>query len=176
MTGEPRRHQVTELPAIEAHITEYQCPLVVCPACGKTIRAPLPEDVDGQFGPQLTALIAYLTVVCRVPRRVVQALVEGAWHIPISLGSTQAAWEEASDAVAAPCQELQQALTQQPALNGDETGHRTNDEKRWLWAIVAPAYVVYRTALHSSAGLTHSARPAPDPLILLFIWRALACD
>ncbi len=29
--------------------------------------APLPEDVTGQFGPQLTALIAYLTVVCRLP-------------------------------------------------------------------------------------------------------------
>jgi hypothetical protein len=23
--GEPRRHQVTELPPIEAHITEYRC-------------------------------------------------------------------------------------------------------------------------------------------------------
>ena len=146
VTGEPRRHQVTELPPIEAHITEYQCPLVVCPACGRTTRAPLPEEVDGQFGPQLTALIAYLTVVCRVPRRLVQALMEGAWHIPISLGSTQAAWEEASDAVDAPCQELQQALTQQPVLNGDETGHRTNAEKRWLWVVVAPAFVVFRIA------------------------------
>ena len=146
VTGEPRRHQVTELPPIAAHITEYQCPLVVCPACGTTTRAPLPDAVVGQFGPQLTALIAYLTVVCRVPRRLVQTLLESAWHIPISLGSTHAAWEEASDAVAAPCQELQQALPQQPVLNGDETGHRTNAEKRWLWAIVAPAYVVYRIA------------------------------
>ena len=146
VTGEPRRHQVTELPPIDAHITEYQCPHVVCPACGKTTQAPVPEDVDGQFGPQLTALIAYLTVVCRVPRRLVQGLLEGAWHIPISLGSTQAAWEEASDAVAAPCQELQQALKQQPVLNGDETGHRTHAEKRWLWAIVAPAFVVFRIA------------------------------
>lgn len=34
--------------------------------------APLPEDLDDQFGPQLTALIAYLTVVRRLPRSVVQ--------------------------------------------------------------------------------------------------------
>ncbi|MCH7479331.1 MAG: DNA polymerase III subunit delta' [SAR324 cluster bacterium] len=34
--------------------------------------APLPEEAHGQFGPQLTALIAYLTVVCRMPRLVVQ--------------------------------------------------------------------------------------------------------
>jgi transposase len=146
VVGEPRRHQVTELPPIEAHITEYQCPRVVCPACGETTQAPLPEEVEGQFGPQLTALIAYLTVVCRMPRLVVQRLLEGALQIPISLGSTQNAWEEASAAVAAPCQELEQALRQQPVLNGDETGHRTNGAKRWLWTLVAPTFVFYTIA------------------------------
>ena len=63
--GEARRHQVTELPPIEAHITEYQCQCVVCPECGKATQAELPREAQGQFGPQLTALIAYLTVVCR---------------------------------------------------------------------------------------------------------------
>ena len=151
ITGEPRRHQVTELPPIDAHVTEYQCPAVVCPSCGKTTHAPLPEDVAGQFGARLTALIAYLTVVCRIPRRLVQALLEDALHVPISLGSTQAAWEEASEAVAAPCHELEQALRHQPVLNGDETGHRTNGDKRWLWAIVAPMFVVYRIATTRAA-------------------------
>lgn len=151
VTGEPRRHQITELPPIEAHITEYQCRSVICPACGKTTQAPLPEDVEGQFGPQLTALIAYLTVVCRLPRLLVQALLEGALQIPISVGSTQKAWEEASAAVADPYQELQQALTHQPMLNCDETGHRTNGEKRWLWALVAPGFVFYTIATKRGA-------------------------
>ncbi len=144
--GEPRRHQVTELPPLEAHITEYRCHRIVCPACGKTTQASLPEDITGQFGPQLTALIAYLTVVCRLPRLVVQRLLEGALNLPISLGSTQKAWEEASAAVAAPCQELERALPQQPVLNSDETGHRTNGDKRWLWALVAPTFVFYTIA------------------------------
>jgi transposase len=143
VSGEPRRHQITELPVITAHVTEYQCPQVVCPACGKTTQAPVPADVEGQFGPQLTALIAYLTVVCRLPRRLVQALLEGALQIPISVGSTQKAWEETSAAVATPYQELEDALRGQPVLNCDETGHRTNGEKRWLWTLVAPAYVFY---------------------------------
>ena len=81
--------------------------------------APLPDELASQFGPQLTALIAYLTVVCRLPRLVVQRLLEGVLQIPISLGSTQHAWEEASTAVAAPYQELQAALAHQPVLNGD---------------------------------------------------------
>src|SRR6266850_5385189 len=82
--GDPRRHQITELPPIEAHITEYRCHRRVCPGCGRATLAPLPDDLDGQFGPQLTALIAYLTVVCRLPRSVVQRLLEAALHIPIS--------------------------------------------------------------------------------------------
>lgn len=111
----------------------------------------MPEEVEGQFGPQLTALIAYLTVVCRLPRRLVQALLEGALHIPISVGSTQAAWEEASAAVALPCQELEQALPHEPALNSDETGSRTNGDKRQLWALVASTFVVYRMATSRGA-------------------------
>jgi transposase len=141
--GEPRRHQVTELPPIEAHITEYRCHRIVCAACGKTTQAALPDELEGQFGPQLTALIAYLTVVCRLPRLVVQRLLEGALQIPISLGSTQNAWEEASAAVATPYAELEAALPTQVVLNADETGHRTNAAKRWLWTLVAPTFVFY---------------------------------
>jgi transposase len=151
MVGEPRRHQVTEVPRIAAHITEYRCHRIVCPACGQTTQAPLPADVEGQFGPQLTALIAYLTVVCRLPRLVVQRLLEGALQIAISQGSTQHAWEEASAAVAAPCQELERALPHQAVLNGDETGHRTNGDKRWLWTLVAPTFVFYTIATSRGA-------------------------
>ena len=144
--GDPRRHQVTELPPIEAHITEYRCHRRQCPECGETTQAPVPDEVVGQFGPQLTALMAYLTVVCRLPRLVVQRLLEGALQIPVSLGSTQAAWEEVSAAVAAPYAELQAALPQEPMLNADETGHRTNGDKRWLWTFVARTFVFYQIA------------------------------
>jgi transposase len=144
--GEPRRHQVTEIPLIQPHITEYQFPDVLCGHCGKTTRAPLSQDIAGHFGPQLAALIAYLTVVCRLPRRVVEALLAQVLGIQISLGSTQKCWEEASQAVAAPCQELEQQLKNEPVLNADETGWRTNGAKRFLWAFVAARYVVYTVA------------------------------
>ena len=49
--GDPRRHQVTELPAIAAHITEYRCHRRQCPACGTTTLASLPDDLASQFGP-----------------------------------------------------------------------------------------------------------------------------
>jgi transposase len=145
-TGTVQRHQVTELPPMQARIIEYQCHRVVCPECGESTRAALPEQVAGHFGPQLAALIAYLTVVCRMPRRVVEALLAQVLGIEISLGSTQKCWEEASQAVAAPCQELERQLKDEPVLNIDETGWRTNGAKRFLWAFVAARYVVYTVA------------------------------
>jgi transposase len=145
--GDPRRHQVTELPRIEAHITEYRCQNAVCPECAKNTQAELPPALLGHFGPDLTALIAYLTVVCRMPRRVARELLEQVLGIPLSLGSIQNSWEEASEAVAEPCAELEKQLPLAPVINSDETGYRTNGEKRWLWALVAPAFVFYKIAL-----------------------------
>jgi transposase len=145
-SGAVQRHQVTELPPIQARIIEYQCHRVVCTECGESTRAAVPEEAKGNFGPQLTALIAYLTVVCRMPRRVVEALLAQVLGIEISLGSTQKCWEEASQAVAAPCQELEQQLKDEPVVNVDETGWRTNGDKRYLWAFVAMRYVVYTVA------------------------------
>ena len=99
----------------------------------------------------LTALIAYLTVVCRMPRRVVQELLEQVLGIPLSLGSIQNSWEEASEAVAEPCTELEKQLSNEPVINSDETGYRTSGEKRWLWALVAPDFVFYKIALTRGA-------------------------
>ena len=141
--GTPRRHQVTELPPIQAHIIEYQCHGVICPECGKTTKAAIPEEASGQFGPSLTALIVHLTVVCRMPRRVVERLLEQALGIEMSLGSMQKCWQEASEAVTGPCQELEQKLKDEPVINADETGWRTNGGKRFVWVFLAAQYVVY---------------------------------
>src|SRR6266566_5004061 len=144
--GEPRRHQVTEVPPVKAHITEYQFPNVVCDHCGEATRLPLSEEIAGHFGPQLTALIAYLTVVCRLPRRLVEAMLADVLGIEISLGSTQKAWEEVSQAVAQPVAQLQEHLPREAVLNVDETGWRTNGDKRWIWALVAQQFVFYVVA------------------------------
>ena len=144
--GEPRRHQVTEVPPVKAHITEYQFPNVVCGQCGKATRATLPEEIAGQFGPQLTALIAYWTVVCRLPRRLVEAMLADVLGIELSLGSTQKAWEEVSQAVAQPVAQLQEQLPGESVLNVDETGWRTNGDKRWIWGLVAQQFVFYVVA------------------------------
>jgi len=46
--GAPYRHQVLELPPIQAHVIEYQCCQVKCTHCGEATRATLPDE----FRPQ----------------------------------------------------------------------------------------------------------------------------
>jgi transposase len=167
-SGEPRRHQVTEVPPVKAQITEYRFPNVVCGQCGKTTRAPLPEEIAGQFGPQLTALIAYWTVVCRLPRRLVEAMLADVLSIEISLGSTQKAWEEVSQAVQEPVEQLQKQLPREAVLNVDETGWRTNGDKRWMWALVAKQFVFYVVASTRGAEVLVS--------LLGAVYRGILCN
>jgi transposase len=104
--------------------------------------------------------------VCRMPRLVVQRFLDGALQIPISLGSTQNAWEETSTAVAAPYAELEAALSQEPVVNADETGHRTNGEKRWLWTFVARTFVLYRIAASRGSDVLRTVLGESFPGIL----------
>jgi transposase len=61
------------------------------------------------------------------------------------------AWVEASRAVEEPVGKLQQQLPHEAVLNVDETGWRTNGDKRWMWALVARQFVFYLVA--SSRGV-----------------------
>jgi transposase len=166
--AEPWRHPVTEIPPVQPHITEYQLPNVVCGDCGKATRAPLPGEVAGHLGPQLTALIAYWTVVCRLPRRLVEAMLADVLGIQISLGSTQKAWEEVSQAVAQPVPQWQEQLPGEAVLNVDETGWRTNGDKRWIWALVAQQFVFYVVASTRGAAVLVS--------LLGAVFRGILCS
>jgi transposase len=150
-TGKPHRHQVTELPEIRPRITEYQFWMVICPDCGKIIWAPVPREILNQFGPKLTGLLAYLTVVCRMPRRKMEELLENVFATPISLGSTQKAVEETSTALQPSCQELEKQLPNEPVLNGDETGWRDAGVKLWLWVFVARTFAFFTIAKSRSS-------------------------
>jgi len=139
------RHQVVEIPEMKSETTEYQFGNVVC-CCGESNRLPIPAEIRSGSGPRLVALVSYLTVFCRMPRRKVEQLLEGALGTSIALGSTQRHVEETSQALQIPYQELEQQLRHEPVLNGDETGWRKDGEKRWLWVWVARAFAFFVVA------------------------------
>lgn len=55
--------------------------------------------------------------------------------------------------MAGPCRELEQKLKDELGIKADETGWRTNGDKRFLWVFLAAQYVYTIKTTRSSAGL-----------------------
>jgi transposase len=139
---EPLRWQVTEIPPLKPTVTEYQL-YSLCGRCGQVHRATLaPEVGRSAFGPRLTALVAYLTAVLHLPRRLVQDCFRTVFGVTLALGSTQNLLSQTSKALAPIDRALKEALPQQPVINADESGWY----RRWVWIFVTSSFIYFHIA------------------------------
>lgn len=146
--GEPRRHQVTELPPTAVTVAEHRAHALRCPDCGKRTRAELPGGIGASaFGPRLQAAIALLSVRNRVSRRDASELCGELFGARVSTGSVDAICRRASAALAGPYACLREAVKDAPVLFVDETGRRNAGQKRTLWGAVTDTHA----ALHIAA-------------------------
>jgi transposase len=130
----PQRHQVTEIPPLRPTVTEYQLHQVSCPSCGHTTRASLPQGVSwSSFGPRLHAMLAILSGVCFLPRRMIARVMDSFFGVQWGLGSASAMEERTTQALEAPYQEARQAIGQSSCCHLDETGFRLEKKRCWLW-------------------------------------------
>ncbi len=109
-----------------------------------------------------------MTVKCRLPRRAVEAMQSDLLGIGISLGRTQKAWQEVSQAGDGSVGEFQQRLAHPAVLNMVETSWRTNGAKRWIWALVASQFVYYTVALHRNTAVLIS--------LLAAVFQGIVCS
>ena len=132
--GEPKRHQVVEIPTSQAHVTEHQMHTQCCEACGHATPADLPDGVpSGAFGPRLQAVIALFTGAYRVSKRVTELALSDLFGVKLSLGSVSASEQTMSAALAAPVGEARTYVQQQAVVHADETGWREERRRAWLW-------------------------------------------
>jgi transposase len=151
---EPTRHQVTELPAVRATITEHRLHVLRCGACGGSTRARLPADVPpGAFGPRLQATVAVLSGGYRLSRRAVAALCADVLGAPLCVGSVDGLCQATAAALAAPMAELQAAIQEPAPVHADETSWREAGQRRWLWVVVAPLLTVFAVATSRGSGV-----------------------
>lgn len=140
----PQRHQVWEIPPVQPIVAEYRLHHGHCPCCGIRTMARLPEGVPrGQCGPRLAAFTGLLMGHFRQSKRRAASFLRDLLNIPCSAAWTVKIQKLVSDAVAAPCEELRQELTQQKQLFVDESPTRENQKKAWLWVAVAPLFAVF---------------------------------
>ncbi len=144
--ADPERHQVFEVPEIKADVTEFQLHTLTC-ACGACTKAELPDDVPrGSFGPNLVALVSWLSGKFRLSKRSVKELLSDLMRTEVSLGTVSKMEHEMSCALAAPVEEARTFVHKQDVAHGDETGWRECNIKAWLWVAVTPLVAVFAIA------------------------------
>ncbi len=155
LTGEdphPQRHQVSEVPRIEAEVIEYQLHTLTCEVCGARNPAQWPAEMPkGSFGERLQALIGYLGGRFGVSQRDMQEMLESVFHVEISLGSIPAQEQSVSQALQQPVEEASAFVQQQAAVNLDETGWHELKKNIWLWVCTTPGLSVFRLFAGRSA-------------------------
>jgi len=147
---------VFELPEIVPEKSEYRCHALTC-TCGHTTRAPLPPEVaHSNFGPRVHAGIAYLSSVHRVTRRGVIEIMQTLCNLDISLGAACTILERVNMSLEPVTEKIKQKLKAEGAINIDETGWRSNGERRWLWTFVAGLVVFFQISSARGASVLKS--------------------
>ena len=147
----PLIHQVADLPKIEPVVDQYRLHRLTCPDCGVTTCGTLPDGVPTRsFGPSLQAVLATLAGAYRLSKRQIQQLAADLFGLSISTGMISKLEQQSARALAAPYQELADAVHQAEVVNIDETGWRENRRKAWLWVTVTAMATVFTIAASRS--------------------------
>ena len=157
--GEPRRHQVVELPVIVPLVYEYRLHQCLCERCNCLTRAPLPEEVSAKgYGARVVATVGVLSAMYRQSQRMVQEGMLNLFGIKLSLGSINNLRHESSQAVAASVMAAQDYVQHYEVVGADETGFNQGNSdgknphrrKAWLWIAVTPLVTFFQVTLSRS--------------------------
>jgi transposase len=148
---EPTWHQVAELPALAARVTEYQGHARTCPCCGTVTHAAIPKDLKAHsIGPRLAATLSYLAGSHRVGKRGLEEIAEDVFEVPVALGTIAHLEAQTSAALAPAHAEALQAVRDAAVKNVDETSWKLAGKLRWLW--LAATGTVAAFLIHAHRG------------------------
>jgi len=144
--AEPRVIQQAELVAKPLWITEHRALAYWCPKCRKVHYAPLPAAVEktGLFGPNLTALVAFMKGVCHASFATIRKFLRDVVGIKVCRGYLAKLIRKVSTWLGPAYEELLARLPGEAFLNIDETGHKENAKKFWTWCFRAELYTLFR--------------------------------
>lgn len=141
-----RTIQQVELVEKPFKVSEYTAYSIWCHDCGCYHQAPLPKDIvkAGLFGPRLTSMVVYLKGRVHASYSGIRDFLEDVVGVKVSRGYAAKLLRKASQAFGQPYGELIELLPQQTYLNSDETGHKENGKRYWIWCFRAASFVVFK--------------------------------
>jgi len=164
----PIFHHVIDLPEIVPDITRYRLERCRCLACGKHVRAELPQGVPhSMLGPRLTAFIGLLNTTFSASLRKSKKMIGFLIKEEFSPATIFASQQRISNALAGTYEQIQRAFTQEKVVGADETGWRTRGQRRWVWVGSGTACTVLQITAHRSRACAEQllGKSSHQPLI-----------
>ena len=152
----PQRHQVSEIPPVQAQVTEYQLHTLCCPQCQLLTPAPWPTGVPTRaFGPRVQALVSLLSGAYRLSKRQIQTLLSDGFGVKMALGTVSPLEQATSQALVEPVDAAHRYIQHQAATNADETSWREGQRKAWLWTVVTSWVSVFVIRFSRGSQVVH---------------------
>ena len=131
--------QVFDLPEPKLEVTEHRIGRISC--CGRAHQGEYPADVTApvQYGAGVRALVAKLSVDCRMPMEQISGLFEDMYGYPLNAATIECVLQRAYE-LSAPIEEkIRSALLRTETVHFDETGIRAAGKLNWLHVASAEA-------------------------------------
>jgi transposase len=144
--AEPRIVQQVEIVAAPIEVSEHRGHAGFCRCCQKIRYAPIPAPVRqaGLVGPRLTALVAYLKGGCHCSFSTIRKFLRDVVKVGISRGQLRKVCGKVAASLDTAYDELLVAVSQQAALNVDETGHKEYAQRLWTWCFRAATFTLFK--------------------------------
>jgi transposase len=142
----PRRLQQVELVPQPTVLIEHQAHACFCKRCNKTHYAPFPKPVAraGLFGPELTALVAFLKGGCHCSFSTIRKFLRDVAKVTVSRGFLRKLCAKMSDSLDAAYEQLLESLPKENVANVDETGLKEYRRRLWVWCFRAASYTLFK--------------------------------
>jgi transposase len=136
------RRQVFELPVPRLEVTEYRMHKAICPICGLTNHAQVPEGVNApvQYGPRAKAEAVLMNVHYKLPFKKIQLLFNDLFGYPINESTVYAATKECYEKLHGAEETIKSKVTSSKVVHADETGIRAKGKLHWLHTATTQLY------------------------------------
>lgn len=142
--------QVTDLPEIRPHITQFNIHTDHCTCCNQAVKAEIPREAESAFGPRLKGFITLLSGEVGVTKRKIVSLI-GYLNIKISVGSVCSIHHLAGKILEDAYETIREHTLKQTALNADETSWYLKGQRQWLWVITGVKSAFFKVDPYRSA-------------------------
>jgi len=145
-TGGFETIQHIEIPESPVYVTNHRL-AVYQDADGYFYQPDVPELEGPIFGPRLLATIGWMKSVGHCSYSTLETWMEDVLQVPVSRGYlAKLCTATISESLKENYEELTEAIPRQEQLGSDETSHKDNGKKHWIWCITAVTFSVFHIA------------------------------